>query len=128
MKRAKHLGAPESTAPWTPPTTANQRPAQIVRAAYRLIVDSGLEGLRTRDVAEKVGINSATLHYYFPDKEALVQGVVGYLITELSQPRIPTHADASALEKLRAEFADIKARIRESPEQLIVLTELSLRA
>ena len=33
----------------------------------------GVEGLRTRDIAERVGINFATLHYHVPSKEALIE-------------------------------------------------------
>src|SRR5215471_14333312 len=129
MKRAKHLGASESRAPWTPPATANQRPAQIVRAAYRLIVESGLEGFRTRDVAAKVGINSATLHYYFPSKESLIQGVVQHLIEELKRPLVKSQQKPqSAIDKLRLEFRDVSARIRQAPDQLLVLNELAIRS
>jgi len=106
----------------------NQRSSEIVQAAYSLIAEKGLEGLRTREVADRVGINSATLHYYFPDKEALIRGVVEHLMQELQTPRTPTSPSASALDQLRAEFADIRARLREAPEQLVVLTELALRA
>jgi AcrR family transcriptional regulator len=62
----------------------NERASEVVRAAYALIVEKGMEGLRTREVADKVGINSATLHYYFPTKEALIQGVVEHLMRETS--------------------------------------------
>jgi AcrR family transcriptional regulator len=109
------------------PATSPRRD-QIIRAAYFTIAEEGFEGLRTRDVAGKVGINSATLHYYFRDKEALVQGVVAFMMKELSRPRVAVGPTASALDRLRAEFSDIKARIRDAPEQLIVLTELTLRA
>jgi AcrR family transcriptional regulator len=129
MKRAKHFGAPESRAAWPPPATANQRPAQIVRAAYQLIVDSGLEGFRTRDVAAKVGINSATLHYYFPSKESLIRGVVQHLIEELKKPLVKPHREPqSAVDKLRLEFRDVSARIRQAPGQLLVLNELAIRS
>jgi len=106
----------------------NQRAGQIVQAAYLLIAEKGFEGLRTREVADKVGINIATLHYHFPTKEAMIQGVVAYLMQELQSSRIPLKASASALERLRAEFADIRVRLRESPHQLVVLTELSTRS
>jgi len=111
------------------PPPVNRRPVEIVRAAYQLIVKKGLEGFRTRDVAVKVGINSATLHYYFPTKETLLQGVVQHLIEELknplvSQPRQP----ASALDRLRLEFRDVSARIRQVPDQLLVLNELAIRS
>ena len=68
----------------------NERASDIVLAAYMLIAEKGMEGLRTRDVALKVGINSATLHYYFPTKEALVQGVVAHLMHELMTNRAQT--------------------------------------
>ena len=103
------------------------RSAEIVKAAYRLIAEKGFEGLRTREVADLVGINSATLHYYFPTKEALIQGVVRALMEELKSSRVKTD-NPGALERLRAEFADIRVRLHESPEQLVVLTELSVRA
>ena len=105
-----------------------QRSLEIVRAAYLLLAEKGFEGLRTREVAAKVGINSATLHYYFPNKEALIQGVVIYLMQELSQSRVVVNTSASALKRLRAEFADIRARLQDAPEQLVVLTELAVRA
>lgn len=97
-------------------------------AAYSLIAEKGLEGFRTRDVAATVGINSATLHYYFPTKEALIQAVVDHLMKELSTHRSPAGDSASALERLRSEFSDIRARLKQSPEQLVVLTELAMRA
>ena len=112
-----------------PPASANQKPAKIARAAYKLIVEKGLEGFRTRDVAAKVDINIATLHYYFPTKESLVQGVVHLLIEELKRPLVKLpHKPLSALQKLRLEFRDVTVRIREAPDQLLVLNELAIRS
>ena len=51
--------------------STEDRRAAIARAARELIVEKGVEGLRTRDIAERVGINIATLHYHVPSKEAL---------------------------------------------------------
>jgi AcrR family transcriptional regulator len=106
----------------------NERSSEVVSAAYSLIAEKGFEGLRTREVADKVGINSATLHYYFPTKEALIQGVVEHLMQELRTSRAKPKNPLSALDRLRAEFADIRLRLKEAPEQLAVLTELAVRA
>jgi AcrR family transcriptional regulator len=100
----------------------------VVRAAYALIAEKGFEGLRTREVADKVGINSATLHYYFPTKESLIQGVVEHLMQGLRTSRVEAKDPSSALELLRAEFADIRLRLKETPDELTVLTELAVRA
>lgn len=118
---------PTKKAPRVNPSQAG-RAAAVVHAAYGLIVEKGLEGLRTREVADRVGINSATLHYYFPTKEALIQGVVGHLMQELQTLRTAVDESAPALEKLRAEFIDIRIRLKEAPDQLVVLTELAVRA
>jgi AcrR family transcriptional regulator len=87
-----------------------------------------VKGLRTREVARRVGINIATLHYYFPSKEVLISGVVEHLLQILRQPEVSIPASAAALERLRGEFADISVRVAKSPEQLKVLTELAVRA
>ena len=101
---------------------------EVVKAAYRLIAERGFEGFRTRQVAEETGINVATLHYYFPTKEALVQGVVDYLLASFGST-MPGEGEApTAVEALRFEFDDLIRRLRESPDQFIVLTEISSRA
>lgn len=50
----------------------------LIEAAYRIIAEQGLKGLRTRTVAAQVGLTHATLHYYFPTKETLIQAVIDY--------------------------------------------------
>jgi AcrR family transcriptional regulator len=54
---------------------AQGRRDQIVEAAFTVLADKGFEGLRTRDVAAAVGMNVATLHYWFATKEDLIRGV-----------------------------------------------------
>ena len=44
---------------------AEVRSKMIVEAAFETIAKYGFEGLRTRDIAKLVGINSATLHHHF---------------------------------------------------------------
>ncbi len=59
----------------------DDRRAAIAIAARALIVEKGVEGLRTRDIAQRVGINVATLHYHVPSKEALIA-----LVAEVAAP------------------------------------------
>jgi len=107
----------------------HDRYAELVRIAYRLIAEKGFEGFRTRAVASQAGINNATLHYYFPRKEDLVRGVVEYLVQEFSKNRAQAGGKpAGAAEELRCEFADVGIRLRETPEQFLVMGELSVRA
>jgi len=77
-----------------------------VLAAFNEIADRGFEGLRTREVAAEVGLNIATLHYYFPTKEALIRGVV-------------EHAN---------HFRAVRKLLRDEPQLGAVMGELALRS
>jgi len=106
------------------------RRASLIRAAYDLIVRDGFEGLRTRGIAERAGINVATLHYYFPTKEALIGGLAEYLAAQfisIHAPPVAPHA-STALTRLRQEFADAKFYRTDRPDLLTVFQELTLRA
>ena len=59
---------------------SNQRRREIVHAAYQAVAEKGFEGLRMREIAKRAGIDHSTLHYYFSGKEALIDGVVDYIV------------------------------------------------
>lgn len=127
MAKQKTLGTSQKETTPTGPTGADRR-NQLIMVAYQLIAEKGFEGLRTREVAERVGLNHATLHYHFPTKEDLIRGVVEYLIQQFSASHTPQYlAEYSPIELVRAEFAHIN-QLNETPEMIIVLSELSLRA
>jgi AcrR family transcriptional regulator len=109
------------------PARAEQhdRRGALVRAAYARIADKGFEGLRTRDVAADVGLNVATLHYYFPTKESLIRAVVGHAMSKFGAalPR-----EGSAAQQLAGHFRAIRRLLRDEPELWAVLGELALRA
>jgi TetR/AcrR family transcriptional regulator, regulator of cefoperazone and chloramphenicol sensitivity len=108
---------------------ATDRRQQLVSIAMNQIAVKGFEGLRFQEVAEQAGINNATLYYYFPTKEALIQGVVSRLAGELKLPRArPMAAPASARDELRLEFEGVRELIRTQPKLFVILTELALRA
>lgn len=96
-----------------------------MKAAYEVLADRGFEGLRTRDVAGKVGVNVATLHYYFPTKEKLIRAVVAYAMGRFRSTLVPA---GSPGEQLRAHFAGLRRLARSEPELFVVMGELALRA
>lgn len=97
----------------------------LVLAAYRAIAARGFEGLRTREVAGAVGVNIATLHYYFPTKEDLIRSVVGHVVARFRSTVVPA---GSAAERLRAHFQGLRRLSREEPELFAVMGELALRS
>jgi AcrR family transcriptional regulator len=105
------------------------RKTELVEIAYRLIAQRGLEGLRIRQVAAEAGIDNGTLHYHFPTKEALILGVVDYLMEDLRNNRaVWKDGEPTALDELRMEFEDIRLRLHRTPEQFIVLSDLAVRS
>lgn len=107
----------------------SQRQQALVLAAFHLIAERGFEGLRTREVAARAGVNIATLHYYFATKEALIWGVRDYIAAQYLALHAPGYRqDGTPLERLRMEFADAGYYEREQPELVAVLQELYLRA
>jgi AcrR family transcriptional regulator len=111
---------------------ADERRRQILETAFDMIAEKGFEGLRTRDVAERAGINSATLHHYFATKDALIEAVAAHLEAQYMRggaPRSVTGEDAPpALRALRQEFADVAFFWREHPRTWAVSREFMLRA
>ena len=49
---------------------------KILEAASEVFTKKGFAGTRTRDIAEKAGINLALLNYYFRSKEKLFEQVM----------------------------------------------------
>jgi len=101
-----------------------ERQEALVRAAYDLLAERGFEGLRTRDIAAKVGVNIATLHYYYPTKEKLIRGVVGYAMERFRTTLRPA---GSPGEQVKAHFAGIRRLARTEPKLFSVMGELAMR-
>ncbi|HEY3109245.1 MAG TPA: TetR/AcrR family transcriptional regulator [Chloroflexota bacterium] len=97
----------------------------LVAAAYRRIASEGFEGLRTRDVAADVGVNIATLHYYFPSKEALIRSVIGQAMHRFGET-MP--GDGSPVDQLRGHLRALARLLKEDQQLWAVMGELVLRA
>jgi len=79
-------------------------------------------------VARQAGINGATLHYYFPTKEDLIQAVAEYTIERLRATMMSLGGSGSPAEKIHAHLTALFHLMHAEPEIFVVLTEISLRA
>ena len=52
------------------------RKKSILEAAERCIISHGIEGVTMRSIASEAGINLASLHYYFENKENLLTSLI----------------------------------------------------
>ncbi|KKC38058.1 hypothetical protein WH87_10600 [Devosia epidermidihirudinis] len=109
--------------------SGDERRLAIAAAARALIVEKGLEGLRTRDIAARVGINIATLHYHVPTKEALITLVAESMRDDFKRQALRrSRHGKTGLQQLRMEFEDFQESLTDTPELITVLTELIEKA
>lgn len=109
--------------------TTDDRRRAIAAAARELIVEKGFEGLRTRDIAARVGINVATLHYHVPTKEALIGLVADTMIDDFrAQSHNRPRAHLAPAERLEHEFYDFSEMFYQQRDTLAVMSELLERA
>jgi AcrR family transcriptional regulator len=112
-------GRPKATA------DAGPRRQALVLAAYRRVAKQGFEGLRTRDIAADVGVNVATLHYYFRTKEALIRAVVDHAMERFRTTFVPGRSPGA---QLQAHFRGVLRLVRDEPELFTVMGELAQRS
>ncbi|MBU1305698.1 MAG: TetR/AcrR family transcriptional regulator [Alphaproteobacteria bacterium] len=109
--------------------SGEDRRAAIALAARDLIAEKGFEGLRTRDIAERVGINIATLHYHVPSKEALIALVAESLrIAFAEQSRAHVRDGLTPTQLLELEFDDYAELLGDKHVLISVMTELLEKA
>src|ERR1700757_1934596 len=91
-----------------PQDEAGRRRTALLQATFDAIAELGFEGLRTRAVAGRAGVNVATLHYYFPTKQALIEGLAQFLGAKfvLLHGPAPEPSGYPVLDRLRQEFSD----------------------
>jgi AcrR family transcriptional regulator len=111
-------------------TRGDERQRALVQAAFEIIAERGLEGLRTREIAARASMNVAMVHYYFAHKEALIGAVVEYLVEQfLLYQTSPTSGDEDTpLHRLRRWFANARTYQQDHPELFIVYQEVFLRS
>jgi len=105
--------------------TQEKRSRELVLAAFHQIAERGFEGLRTREVAAEAGVNVATLHYYFPTKEALIRGVLEHA---MSRFRTTLAAHGSPDSQLRNHLRAVRRLLQDEPQLGAVMGELALRS
>jgi AcrR family transcriptional regulator len=106
-------------------SSKEDRRQALVQAAFNQIAERGFEGLRTREVAAGVGLNIATLHYYFPTKETLIRGVVAHAMERFRSTLAP---HGSPADQLRNHLRAVRKLLRDEPEIGAVMGELALRS
>ena len=84
--------------------TPEERPAQILEAAFAEFGEHGLANARLDDIARRAGVAKGTIYLYFPNKEALFREMVRTTMIariEEAEQELELH-DGCAVDQLRA--------------------------
>jgi TetR/AcrR family transcriptional regulator len=76
----------------------------VLNAAEDVFAEKGYGGARIREIAEKVGVTTAMVHYYFDSKENLYKAVLNRILSDLIVLARSVDEVESRAERLRRFF------------------------
>jgi len=82
---------------------------EILKAAEESFARSGFSGATTRDVAARAGVNVATLHYHFGNKEGLYRAVIERALSGEIPAADPSGSPAERLARTVGQLFDFAA-------------------
>jgi AcrR family transcriptional regulator len=101
----------------------------IIRAASRAVARKGYAQVSLRDVAEGAGVPKSLLHYYFKDKNQLMETLLRHLNRRYVKiiervARLPV----SASEKLERGFREFQKFTAREPKWMLMILDLLVQA
>ncbi|MBD0264784.1 MAG: TetR family transcriptional regulator [Tolypothrix sp. Co-bin9] len=98
----------------------------LVRAANQVLIDKGVEALTLDAVAQQAGVSKGGLLYHFPNKDALMGGMVEQLIQDF-EAVLQTEFDQDDAPGTPGQWvrAYIRATLRFSKQSLALIARLS---
>lgn len=98
----------------------------LLRAASQVVIDKGVESLTLDAVAQQAGVSKGGLLYHFPNKDALIGGMVEQLIQDF-EAVLQTEFDQDDTPETPGQWvrAYIRATLRFSKQSLALVARLS---
>jgi AcrR family transcriptional regulator len=108
---------------------AEERRAQIIEAAIRVLLQEGIVEATTRKITAEAGVNIATLNYYFGSKDKLLMAVLEKVLRETETVIWSSvRTDQGLRTTLESYFQVIWSHVEVTPELQLMQYELSLYA
>lgn len=110
-----------------PRPNSDGRREQIVNAALKVMITDGVYHATTRKIAEAAGVNVATLHYHFHDKEEIILSVMGVLASNYRGRLDERFGEPQPLhDRIEDLLTFIWREIESAPGEQLVLQEMTL--
>jgi len=91
-------------------------PDELFSAALRIVDDEGLEALSMRRLANDVGVEAASLYHHIPNKDALIDGMLLKMRTEM---RVPDPLPEDWVDMFEAIFVEYYRMLAAHPNLVI---------
>lgn len=78
------------------------RVERILQACVELIVETGLDGVRMTEVAERAGVPVGSVYQYFPDKPAIVRALAQRIMADVGQQVTATYREVTTAQEFVA--------------------------
>ena len=108
------------------PRPSRKTDVRLIQAARRLVLESGLSGLRLREVARRAGVNLGMFHYHFGTKRAFVRRVLEEVYEDFfGALRLESASAGPAVDRLRRSLVLFGRFARDNRAlALVLLTEV----
>lgn len=111
------------------PEAAQERRRALVEAALAVIARDGLAATSTRAIAAEAQLNLAALHYYFPNKDAVLWAVLELILRQVDQVLAEATSGAASLRQgLRRAVEAYWKHVLQTPQLQRVQYELTINA
>jgi TetR/AcrR family tetracycline transcriptional repressor len=101
---------------------------QIVSEAVALLDADGLDGVTTRKLATRLGVQSPTLYWHVPNKAALVTAIADAILTDLVQRMSPPTPDEDWQDWLTGLARGLRRALLAHPDGARVISSAQLSA
>jgi AcrR family transcriptional regulator len=99
----------------------------IIAAALKVMISDGLYNATTRKIAEAAGVNLATLHYHFNDKEEIFFLAMGQLVSNYRKVLATRFMKPQTLhDRIPELLYFIWEEIEKAPDEQLALQEMTL--
>lgn len=99
----------------------------IIGAALKVMISDGLYNATTRKIAEAAGVNLATLHYHFNDKEEIFFLAMGQLVANYRKVLATRFMKPQTLhDRIPELLYFIWEEIEKAPDEQLALQEMTL--
>lgn len=102
--------------------TTSKRQQEIIESAGKLLIEKGIKGLTTKNLAQEMGFSESALYRHFKNKEDIIVLLLNYLFFNIKERlEIIKSKDVSAEEKLHLIFKSQFSYFSQNPHFIIAI-------